>query len=179
MAGLAHLFVAGATLAAVGAAVAPSDPVAALAVGRRVNLPPKLVTIIQGEGLLNDATALTILSVAVTAAVSGTFSFPAAAGQFVLAAAGGLVVGAVIAWVFVWRGTRPARAGFTRNGRQIRPRRYRRLGACLRRGRRRPGLAADARRGPGRAPRLAPPNAAGPRDLWIPGPSSNRGQGGA
>ncbi|MEV4199923.1 Na+/H+ antiporter [Micromonospora globbae] len=96
-----HLFVAGATLAAgvaVGAAVAPPDPVAALAVGRRVNLPPKLVTIIQGEGLLNDATALTILSVAVTAAVSGTFSFAAAAGQFVLAAAGGLVVGAAVAW---------------------------------------------------------------------------------
>ncbi|MEV5689758.1 Na+/H+ antiporter [Micromonospora globbae] len=96
-----HLFVAGATLAAgvaVGAAVAPPDPVAALAVGRRVNLPPKLVTIIQGEGLLNDATALTILSVAVTAAVSGTFSFAAAAGQFVLAATGGLVVGAAVAW---------------------------------------------------------------------------------
>ncbi|MEE3919951.1 cation:proton antiporter [Micromonospora sp. BRA006-A] len=60
-----HLFVAGATLAAgiaVGAAIAPPDPVAALAVGRRVNLPPKMVTIIQGEGLLNDATALTMLS---------------------------------------------------------------------------------------------------------------------
>lgn len=96
-----HLLVAGATLAAgvaVGAAVAPPDPVAALAVGRRVNLPPKLVTIIQGEGLLNDATALTILSVAVTAAVSGTFSFPSAAGQFFLAAAGGIAVGSVVAW---------------------------------------------------------------------------------
>lgn len=102
-----HLFVAGATLAAgvaVGAAVAPPDPVAALAVGRRVNLPPKLVTIIQGEGLLNDATALTILSVAVTAAVSGTFSFAAAAGQFVLAATGGLVVGARSRGPCVWRG---------------------------------------------------------------------------
>ncbi|MFI6265073.1 Na+/H+ antiporter [Micromonospora sp. NPDC051006] len=96
-----HLFVAGATLAAgiaIGAAVAPPDPVAALAVGRRVNLPPKLVTIIQGEGLLNDATALTILSVAVAAAVGGEFSFPAAVGQFVLAAAGGVAVGAVVAW---------------------------------------------------------------------------------
>jgi monovalent cation/hydrogen antiporter len=47
-------FVGGATLAAgiaVGAAVAPPDPVAALAVGRRVGLPPKLLTLIQGEGL--------------------------------------------------------------------------------------------------------------------------------
>jgi NhaP-type Na+/H+ or K+/H+ antiporter len=96
-----HLFVAGATLAAgiaVGAAVAPPDPVAALAVGRRVNLPQRLVTIIQGEGLLNDATALTILSVAVTAAVGNRFSFFAAVGQFVVAAAGGLAVGAAVAW---------------------------------------------------------------------------------
>ncbi|QLQ39648.1 Na+/H+ antiporter [Micromonospora robiginosa] len=96
-----HLFVAGATLAAgiaVGAAVAPPDPVAALAVGRRVNLPPKMVTIIQGEGLLNDATALTMLSVAVAAAVGGQFSFPAAVGQFVIAAVGGVAVGAAVAW---------------------------------------------------------------------------------
>ncbi|MFE9203506.1 Na+/H+ antiporter [Micromonospora sp. NPDC007230] len=96
-----HLFVAGATLAAgiaVGAAIAPPDPVAALAVGRRVNLPPKLVTIIQGEGLLNDATALTILKVAVAAAVGGGFSFPSAVGQFMLAAVGGVAVGAVVAW---------------------------------------------------------------------------------
>ncbi|WP_343443159.1 Na+/H+ antiporter [Micromonospora schwarzwaldensis] len=96
-----HLFVAGATLAAgiaVGAAVAPPDPVAALAVGRRVNLPPKMVTIIQGEGLLNDATALTMLSVAVAAAVGGTFSFPGAVAQFVIAAVGGVAVGAVVAW---------------------------------------------------------------------------------
>ncbi|SCF06358.1 sodium/proton antiporter, CPA1 family [Micromonospora viridifaciens] len=96
-----HLFVAGATLAAgiaIGAAIAPPDPVAALAVGRRVNLPPKLVTIIQGEGLLNDATALTILKVAVAAAVGGGFSFPSAVGQFMLAAVGGVAVGAVVAW---------------------------------------------------------------------------------
>ncbi|GHJ13548.1 MULTISPECIES: Na+/H+ antiporter [unclassified Micromonospora] len=96
-----HLFVAGATLAAgiaVGAAVAPPDPVAALAVGRRVNLPPKMVTIIQGEGLLNDATALTMLSVAVAAAVGGTFSFPGAVAQFVVAAVGGVAVGAAVAW---------------------------------------------------------------------------------
>ncbi|WP_435796148.1 Na+/H+ antiporter [Micromonospora arida] len=97
-----HLFVAGATLAAgiaVGAAIAPPDPVAALAVGRRVNLPPKMVTIIQGEGLLNDATALTMLSVAVAAAVGGEFSFPSAVAQFVLAAVGGVAVGAAVAWL--------------------------------------------------------------------------------
>src|SRR3712207_4803302 len=101
------LFVAGATLAAgiaLGAAVAPPDPVAALAVGRRVGLPPRLITLIQGEGLLNDATALTILSVAVTAAQGDGFSTPAALGQFVVVAAGGVAVG-----VFVAHAVRPLR----------------------------------------------------------------------
>jgi Na+/H+ antiporter len=96
------LFVAGATFAAgvaLGAAVAPPDPVAALAVGRKVGLPSKLVTLIQGEGLLNDATALTLLSVAVAAAGGASFSFPAAVGQFVIAAVGGAVVGIAVAYV--------------------------------------------------------------------------------
>jgi len=95
------LFVTGATLAAgvaLGAAVAPPDPVAALAVGRRVGLPRRLVTLIQGEGLLNDATALTILSVAVAAAHSGSFSVPGAVGQFVIASVGGVAVGVAVAY---------------------------------------------------------------------------------
>ncbi|WP_239097000.1 Na+/H+ antiporter [Asanoa ferruginea] len=95
-------FVAGATLAAgiaVGAAIAPPDPVAALGVGRKVGLPPRLLTIIQGEGLLNDATALTILSVAVAAAVGDGFSWGSAIGKFALAAAGGVLVGVVVAYV--------------------------------------------------------------------------------
>jgi monovalent cation/hydrogen antiporter len=101
------LFVTGATLAAgmaLGAAVAPPDPVAALAVGRKVGLPPRLITLIQGEGLLNDATALTLLSVAVAAAVGDGFSTPAAVGQFVLSAAGGVAAGVVVAY-----GVRPLR----------------------------------------------------------------------
>ncbi len=96
------LWVAGATLAAgvaLGAAVAPPDPVAALAVGRRAGLPNNLVTLVQGEGLLNDATALTILSVAVTAAGGVAFSFPTSVGLFVIAAVGGVVAGIVVAWV--------------------------------------------------------------------------------
>ncbi|MGY1784966.1 Na+/H+ antiporter [Geodermatophilus sp. SYSU D00698] len=101
------LWVPGATLAAgiaLGAAVAPPDPVAALAVGRRVGLPPRLVTLIQGEGLLNDATALTLLSVAVAAAVGDGFSTWSALGQFALAAAGGVAAGLVVA-----HGVRPLR----------------------------------------------------------------------
>ena len=96
-----HLFVPGVTLAAgiaLGASVAPPDPVAALAVGRKVGLPPKLITLVQGEGLLNDATALTTLTVAVSAASGDGFSLPAATGKFALAAAGGLVAGLVVAY---------------------------------------------------------------------------------
>ncbi|MBB3675027.1 CPA1 family monovalent cation:H+ antiporter [Modestobacter versicolor] len=101
------LFVTGATLAAgiaLGAAVAPPDPVAALSVGRKVGLPPRLITLIQGEGLLNDATALTLLTVAVTAAQGDGFSTPAAVGEFVIAAAGGVAAGLVVAY-----GVRPLR----------------------------------------------------------------------
>jgi monovalent cation/hydrogen antiporter len=100
-----ELFVAGVTLAAgiaLGAAVAPPDPVAALAVARRVGLPPRLITLIQGEGLLNDATALTALTVAVAAATSGSFSPWAAVGQFLLVAAGGVAVGLLVALAVRW-----------------------------------------------------------------------------
>src|SRR5690349_20528510 len=95
------MFVAGATLAAgvaVGAAVAPPDPVAALAIGKRIGLPRNIVTLIQGEGLLNDATALTVLSVAVAATAGGSFSFTSAVGEFVIMAVGGVIAGIVVAY---------------------------------------------------------------------------------
>jgi len=101
------LFVTGATLAAgiaLGAAVAPPDPVAALSVGRKVGLPPRLITLIQGEGLLNDATALTLLTVAVTSAQGDGFSTPSAVGEFTIAAVGGVAAGLVVAY-----GVRPLR----------------------------------------------------------------------
>jgi Na+/H+ antiporter len=94
------LLVGGATFAvgtALGAAVAPPDPVAALAVARKVGLPANIITLIEGEGLLNDATALTTLSVAIAAASGGGFSAPSAVEKFFLAAVGGFAVGAAIA----------------------------------------------------------------------------------
>ncbi|BBX48555.1 Na+/H+ antiporter [Mycobacterium cookii] len=94
------LLVGGATFAVgtvLGAAVAPPDPVAALAVARKVGLPPNIITLIEGEGLLNDATALTTLSVAIAAASGAGFSAPAAVEEFLLAAVGGFAVGAIIA----------------------------------------------------------------------------------
>ena len=96
------------TLAAglvLGAAVSPPDPVASLAIGRRAGLPSRMLTLIGGEGMLNDATALTILQVAVAATVSAEFSLGLAVGQFVLAAVGGLLIG--MAFGYVLRLVRP------------------------------------------------------------------------
>ncbi|QNK79940.1 Na+/H+ antiporter [Nakamurella sp. PAMC28650] len=95
-----HLFLPAISLAAgiaLGAAVAPPDPVAALAIGRRAGLPPRLITLIEGEGLLNDATALTTFTVAVVAATTGGFSVGMFGLRFLLAAVGGLAVGMVVA----------------------------------------------------------------------------------
>jgi monovalent cation/hydrogen antiporter len=100
--GLVSIVVPRVTLAAglvLGSAVAPTDPVAALSIGRRAAPPPRLLTVIGGEGLLNDATALTTWQVAVAATVGGGFSPGFAAGKFVLAAAGGLVIGAGIGYL--------------------------------------------------------------------------------
>ncbi|HEY2507720.1 MAG TPA: Na+/H+ antiporter [Streptosporangiaceae bacterium] len=85
-----------------GAAVAPPDPVASLSVGARAGLPHRMLTLIGGEGLLNDGTALTTWQVAVAATIGGGFSLAMAAGRFVLAAGGGLVVGLVIGYLVRW-----------------------------------------------------------------------------
>jgi len=90
------------TLAAavvLGSAVAPTDPVASLSIGRRAGLPSRLLTLIGGEGLLNDGTALTTYQVAVAATVGGGFSLAVAAGKFVLAVGGGLLIGAAVGYL--------------------------------------------------------------------------------
>ncbi len=81
---------------ALGAVVAPPDAVAATAVARRVGMPRRIVTILEGESLLNDATALVALRTAIAAA-AGSVSIWHAAGDFVLAAGGGVLVGLVVA----------------------------------------------------------------------------------
>jgi Na+/H+ antiporter len=82
---------------AFGAIVSPPDAVAATAVGRTVGLPRRLVTILAGESLVNDATALTALRVTVGAAVAGGFSIWTGIGEFLVAAVGGVLVGLVLA----------------------------------------------------------------------------------
>jgi Na+/H+ antiporter len=84
---------------ALGAIVSPPDPVAAIAVMRTVGAQRGLATILEGEGLVNDATALVAYRVAVGAAVTGAFSPTRAAVGFILAATGGVAVGLAVGWL--------------------------------------------------------------------------------
>src|SRR5919112_93488 len=79
-----------------GAIVSPTDPLAAATIMRRLGAPRRLVSTIEGEGLFNDATALVAYRVAVAAVVVGSFSLAEAGLQFVLGAAGGVVVGLAV-----------------------------------------------------------------------------------
>ncbi len=83
---------------AVGAVVAPPDAVAATAVARRVGMPRRMVTILEGEGLVNDATALVTLRAAI-AAMAGAISVWGVGFDFIGAAAGGVAVGIAVALV--------------------------------------------------------------------------------
>jgi CPA1 family monovalent cation:H+ antiporter len=77
---------------AIGAVVAPPDAIAASAIGRRIGLPRRVVTILEGESLLNDATALVALNTAV-GAVGTTVSWLVVGRDFAIAAGGGVLVG--------------------------------------------------------------------------------------
>jgi monovalent cation/hydrogen antiporter len=85
---------------ALGAVVAPPDAVAATAVARRVGMPRRVITILEGESLVNDATALVCLRVAL-GALAGTVTVWSVAGEFALAVGGGLLVGVLVAAVVV------------------------------------------------------------------------------
>ena len=78
---------------AIGAVVAPPDAVAATAIGRRIGLPRRIVTILEGESLLNDATALVALGTALAVADGDGFNFGTVGLDFLLAAGGGVAVG--------------------------------------------------------------------------------------
>ncbi|MFD5660521.1 Na+/H+ antiporter [Streptomyces hirsutus] len=85
-----------------GAVVAPPDAVAATAVARRVGLPSRITTILQGESLLNDATAITAFRVAVAAAVGEGATWAGGISEFLLAAFGGLAFGLVLMVPLHW-----------------------------------------------------------------------------
>ena len=86
---------------ALGAVVAPPDAVAAAAVARRVGMPRRITTLLEGESLFNDATALVTVRTAL-AAGAGSVSLLSATRDFAVAAGGGVVVGTVLA-IVLWR----------------------------------------------------------------------------
>jgi CPA1 family monovalent cation:H+ antiporter len=83
---------------ALGAIVSPPDAVAATAIFQRLGVPRRIVTILEGESLVNDATALVVYRFAVAAAAAGAFSLLDASGAFVGALLGGVAVGMVVGY---------------------------------------------------------------------------------
>ncbi|MBQ0886574.1 Na+/H+ antiporter [Streptomyces sp. NPDC048376] len=101
VASVAHAIVPGLPLAAafaLGALVAPPDPVAATAVAGQLGLPRRLVSILEGEGLFNDVTAIVLYHVAIAAAVGGSFSPWRAGFDLVLSAVVAVAVGLALGW---------------------------------------------------------------------------------
>jgi CPA1 family monovalent cation:H+ antiporter len=100
-----YLIVPGLPLTAalvLGAVVAPPDAVAATAIARRVGLPSRITTILQGESLVNDATAITAYRVAVAAAVGEGASWAGGMGEFLIAAVGGIGIGLLLMMPLHW-----------------------------------------------------------------------------
>jgi len=101
-AAVAHALMPGlpwAVALALGAIVAPPDEIAATAIAARLAVPRRIVTILEGESLLNDATALTIYSIAIAVAVGGSFSPTTAVATFAVAMLGGCAIGLAVGWL--------------------------------------------------------------------------------
>jgi len=87
---------------ALGAVVAPPDAVSATAIARRIGLPRRVVTILEGESLLNDASALVMVRISVSALLGSAVGFWEIAGEVALKAGGGLLVGLLFAVGAAW-----------------------------------------------------------------------------
>ncbi len=85
-----------------GAIVSPPDAVAATAIAQRLGLPRRLVVILEGESLVNDATALTAYAIALGAAMTGTFSLAQAGLNLVFVTVVGIAIGAVVGSIVIW-----------------------------------------------------------------------------
>ena len=82
-----------------GAIISPPDAIAATAIADRLKVPRRIVTILEGESLVNDATALVAYRFAVVAVVTGSFSPARASGQFFIVGMGGILVGLAVGWL--------------------------------------------------------------------------------
>jgi CPA1 family monovalent cation:H+ antiporter len=102
VAAVAHAFISGISWPVafvLGAIVAPTDAVAATAIAARVGLPRRVVALIEGESLINDATALVAYRFAVAAVLTGSFSLWSATWHFVLSVLGGVGIGLTVGFV--------------------------------------------------------------------------------
>jgi CPA1 family monovalent cation:H+ antiporter len=98
---VAHRLIDGMSWAAafsLGAIVSPTDPLAGGSIMRRLGLPRRVVSAVEGEGLFNDATALVAYKVAVAAVIGASFSLANASLKFVVGAAGGVAIGLAVGW---------------------------------------------------------------------------------
>lgn len=84
---------------ALAAIVSPTDPIAVSSIANRVRIPNRLMHILEGESLLNDASGLVCMRFAVAAALTGTFSLTAAFGSFLWVSAGGIAIGVGVTWL--------------------------------------------------------------------------------
>src|SRR6267154_3568893 len=82
-----------------GAIISPPDAIAATAIADRLKVPRRIVTILEGESLVNDATALVAYRFAVVAVVTGSFSLAHAGGQFFIVGIGGILIGLAVGWL--------------------------------------------------------------------------------
>ncbi len=102
---VAHAAIAGITWPVafvLGAIVSPPDAVAATAITERLNVPKRIVTVLEGESLVNDATGLVAYRFGIAAAVAGTFSIWEAGLRFVSVGVGGVLVGLATGWLVIW-----------------------------------------------------------------------------
>jgi monovalent cation/hydrogen antiporter len=83
-----------------GAIVSPTDAVASTAIAQRLGAPQRLVTIVEGESLVNDASGLVIYRFALVALITGAFSFAQAGLTFIWVVVGGVGIGLAIAWLY-------------------------------------------------------------------------------
>ena len=86
---------------ALGAIVSPPDAIAATAIAERLRLPHRMIVILEGESLINDAAGLVLFRFAVAAVVTGAFSLDMALLELVKLAIGGIVLGLVVGWLAI------------------------------------------------------------------------------
>ena len=100
----ANALIPGLSLAAafaLGAIISPTDAIAATSITERIGVPRRIVTVLEGESLVNDATGIVAYRLAVAAVVTGSFSFLEAGQSFLFSSIGGILVGLIAGWLYV------------------------------------------------------------------------------